>query len=191
MKTPPNLSVAFSPDGRRTLTEDVDHKSLLRDAMTGFTLQHFAAASYPSFSADGSRVMIGYSVWDVKTGKELRQFTAPAGNRSTETLFPDGRKALIASPDGGTKLWDVETGKELATLYGFRDGSWAVVDPESRFDTDKFEGSIALHWAVDSNPDHFLPLAAYKDRYYTPRLLARILNGEKLPPVSQNPVLER
>ena len=188
-KTSKDLSVAFSPDGRRMLTEDVDHKSQLRDTRTGWVLQHFAAASHPSFSADGSRVLIGYSVWDVKTGKELRQFTAPAGNRSAETLFPDGRRALIASPDGGTKLWDVETGKELATLYAFRDGSWAVVDPESRFDTDEFEGNIALHWAVDSNPDHLLPLAAFKDRYYTPRLLARILSGEKLPPVCQDPAI--
>ena len=187
----PIMSMAFSPDGRRMLTEDVDNKSKLRNVSTGWVTQQFAASSYPSFSTDGSRVLIGYSAWDVKSGKLLQQFTAPINNYSTETLFPDGSKALIAYPDGGTKLWDVKTGKELATLYCFSDGSWAVIDPESRFDTDKFDGNIALHWAVDSNPDHFLPLAAFKDRYYTPRLLARILSGEKLPPVSQNPAIEK
>jgi hypothetical protein len=85
--------------------------------------------------------------------------------------------------DGTTKLLDVETGKELASLFSFRDGTWAVVDPEGRFDTDNIESNIALHWVVDSDPMRPLPLAAFKDAYYTPRLLSRILMGETLPPV--------
>ena len=177
------LAVGFSPDSRKMITENADKSATLLDVKTGNELQHFATASSPSFSADGSRVLMGGSVWDVATGKDLRRFAAPSGTEPFETLSPDGRKVLLGSGDGTTKLWDVETGKELASLYGFQDGSWAVVDPQGRFDTDKIEGNAALHWVVDDDPMRVLPLAAFKDGFYTPGLLKRILGGEKLPPI--------
>ena len=177
------LAVGFSPDSRKMITENADKSATLLDVKTGNELQHFATASSPSFSADGSRVLMGGSVWDVATGKDLRRFAAPSGTEPFETLSPDGRKVLLGSGDGTTKLWDVETGKELASLYGFQDGSWAVVDPQGRFDTDKIEGNVALHWVVDDDPMRVLPLAAFKDGFYTPGLLKRILGGEKLPPI--------
>jgi len=177
------LSVGFSPDSRKMITENVDGSATLRDVKWGRELQHFGKASQPSFSADGRRVLMGGSVWDVETGKELRHFAQPLGSESYATLSPDGRRVLIGSGDGATILWDVETGKELARLYGFQDGSWAVVDPEGRFDTDKLEGNAALHWVVDGDPVRVLPLAAFKDGHYTPGLLKSILGGEKLPSV--------
>jgi WD40 repeat protein len=177
------LAVGFSPDGRKMITENADKSATLFDVKTGNELQHFGTASNPSFSVDGGRVLMGGSVWDVKTGKELRRFMAPSGTERFETLSPDGRRVLIGGGDGTAKLWDVETGKELVSLYGFRDGSWAVVDPEGRFDTDKIEGNIALHWVVEGNPMQVLPLATYKEGYYTPGLLKRILGGEKLPAI--------
>lgn len=177
------LAIGFSPDSRKIITENADKSATLLDVKTGAELQHFGSASSPSFSADGSRVLLGLSVWDVATGKELRHFASPFGTEPFGTLSPDGRKVLLGSGDGTTKLWDVDTGKELASLYGFQDGSWAVVDPQGRFDTDKIEGNIALHWVIDGDPMRVSPLAAFKDRFYTPGLLKRILDGEKLPSV--------
>jgi WD40 repeat protein len=123
------------------------------------------------------------SVWDVETGKELRHFAAASGTEPFATLSPDGRRVLIGGQDGATTLWDVETGKELARLYGFMDGSWAVVDPEGHFDTGNIDSNLALHWVIDSDPMRPLPLAAFKDGRYTPGLLKRILGGENLLPV--------
>ena len=174
-------AVGFSPDSLNMITENLDGSATLLGVKRGNEIQHFAKASRPSFSLNGSRVLMGGSVWDVKTGRELRHFDAPFGTKPVEKLSPDGRKVLIGSEDGTTKLWDVETGKELATLYGFLDGSWAVVDPEGRFDADKIEGNVALHWVMDSDPVRFLPLATFKDGHYTPGLLKHILSGEKLP----------
>ncbi|MGD0293172.1 MAG: WD40 repeat domain-containing protein [Terracidiphilus sp.] len=175
------LDVGFSSDGSKMLSENADNSSTLRDVKWGREIQHFGGSSRPSFSADGSRVLLGLSVWDVATGKELRRFTAPSGSEPFGTLSPDGRRVLLSGSDGATWLWDVDTGKELAMLYGFQDGSWAVVDPEGRFDTDKIEGNNALHWVMDGDPMRVAPLAAFKDRFYTPGLLKRILGGEKLP----------
>ena len=183
VKTMENLSVGFSPDSRKMITENVDGSATLRDVKWGRELQHFGKASQPSFSADGRRALMGGSVWDVETGKELRHFEQASGTQSFGTLSPDGRRVLIGGQDGATMLWDVNSGKELARLYGFMDGSWAVIDPEGRFDTDKLEGNTALHWVVDGDPMRVLPLADFKDGHYTPGLLKCILNGEKLNPV--------
>jgi WD40 repeat protein len=177
------LAVGFSPDSLNMITENLDGSATLLGVKRGNEIQNFAKASRPSFSADGSRVLMGGSVWDVKTGKELRHFYEPLGTQPVERLSPDGRKVLIGSGDGTTKLWDVETGMELASLYGFEDGSWAVVDPEGRFDADKIEGNVALHWVMDSDPVRVLPLPTFKDGHYTPGLLKLILGGENLPAV--------
>lgn len=185
------LALAFSPDGRRMLTEDANNTSVVRNVMTGWTLRHFNAASSPSFSADWHRVLMGTSVWHVDTGKEIQRFATHSRNAVAGRLSPDGRRVLMASDDGAVGLWDVESGKLLASLYCFLDGSWAVIDSENRFDTGKLDSNVALHWIVGSDPMQVLPLNAFKDRYYAPRLLARILSGEKLPPVRQDPVIDK
>jgi WD40 repeat protein len=179
VKTLQNLSVGFSPDSRKMITENVDGSATLRDVKWGGDLQHFGKAARSSFSADGRRVLMGGSVWDVETGKELRHFAQALGAESYGTLSPDGRRVLLGGGDGATWLWDVDTGRELARLYGFKDGSWAVVDPEGHFDTDKLEGNRALHWVVGIDPIKVLPLSALKDGHYTPGLLKRVLNREK------------
>ena len=175
------LWVAFSPDGRKILSGSPDHPAELRDVETGRVPQHFGQSSKPSFSDDGYTVLLGSSVWDVSTGKEVQRFATRSGRLTSGTLSADGRTALIATDDGTTRLLDVKTGKELASIFCFRDGAWAVIDPEGRFDTDKIEGNVALHWVLDSGPMRPLPLAVFKDAYYTPRLLSRILKGETLP----------
>jgi len=180
VKTMENLFVGFSPNSRKMITENADRSATLRDVKSGRELQHFGEASRPSFSADGSRVMMGSLVWDVETGKELQHFEQALGTEPFGTLSPDGRRVLIGGGDGTTMLWEVDSGKELARLYGFQDGSWAVVDPEGRFDTDKIDGNAALHWVVDGDPIRVLPLTAFKDGHYTPGLLKSILSGEKL-----------
>jgi WD40 repeat protein len=184
VKTLENLSVGFSPDSHKMITENVDGSATLRDVKWGRELQHFGKATQPSFSADGHRVLMGGSAWDVETGREIRHFEQSLGSEPFATLSGDGRRALIGGKDGATTLWDVDSGKELARLYGFTDGSWAIVDPQGRFDTDKIEGNTALHWVVGGDPMRVLPLAAFKDGYYTPGLLTRILNGE--PAVTQH-----
>lgn len=177
------LYVAFSPNGLRMLAGSSDHPAELRDIETGRVLQHFAGYSDPSFSADGHRVLLGFSVWDVETGKQLQRFDAPPDRIMRGTLSADGQRALMTFSDGTTKLLDVETGKELASLFTFLDGAWAVIDPEGRFDTDNIDGNVALHWVVESDLMRPLPLAAFKDTYYSPLLLSRVLKGETLPPV--------
>ena len=93
------------------------------------------------------------------------------------------RWAAFGSADGTTRVWDVATGKELASLISFREGGWAVVDPEGRFDTSDLDGGAPLQWVVDDDPMRALPLEIFMRDYYTPGLLVRVLKGEQLPAI--------
>jgi len=81
---------------------------------------------------------------------------------------------MTGGDDGTTRLWSVATGASLATLVSYTDGSWAVVDFASRFDTDNLEGAGALHWILDSEQMRALPLEIFMRNYYQPHLLPRL-----------------
>jgi len=184
--------VAFSPDGQTILTGSFDKTARIWDAATGNELRRFEGhadwVSSVAFSPDGRYVLTGSydntaRLWDADSGKQVRAFHGHLDQVTSAVFSPDGRYVLTGSLDGTARLWESKTGKEVAALIGFKDGSWAVVDPQGRFDTDKIEGNIALHWVIDGDQMRVSPLAAFKDRFYTPGLLKRILGGEKLPSV--------
>jgi hypothetical protein len=61
----------------------------------------------------------------------------------------------------------------LCRLISFRDGSWIVVDPEGRFDTNNLEEIQGLHWIMPDDPFKPLPVEIFMREYYEPRLLPR------------------
>ena len=96
----------------------------------------------------------------------------------------NGRVLFTGGYNGKTILWDTQTGKRLATLFCFRDGSWAVVDPSGRYDASNAGDIEGLHWVVQGVP---VKLDQLKSRYYEPGLLSKILgfNDEKLQSVEK------
>jgi hypothetical protein len=184
-------SVAFSPDGRYVLTGTVDDKTArLWDASTGQQIRSFAghtdAVYSVAFSPDGRSVLTGSvdntaRLWDAATGQQTRSFVGHTDDVRSVAFSADGRFVLTGSSDTTTRLWDAATGKELAVLISFENGGWAVVDPYGHFDTSDLDGGAPLVWVADSEPMRPLPLEIFMRDYYTPRLLARIMNGEELP----------
>ena len=145
-------SVAFSPDGKQVLT------------------------------ASGNVLGIGDNtvrLFDVESGKEIRRFEGHTGFVFAAVFSPSGRQIVSASADGTTRLWDPETGKELCQLVNMRDGGYVVVSPSGRFDTDNLEEIRGLHWIMPDDPFRPLPMEIFMRDYYEPRLLPRILSGEK------------
>lgn len=55
-------------------------------------------------------------VWDVATGKELRQFQGRTDSVNSVAVSPDGKRALSGSADGTLRVWDLATGKELQRI---------------------------------------------------------------------------
>jgi len=96
---------------------------------------------------------------------------------------PNGRLLASSSEDGEMLLWNLATGRWVAKLHAFSDGTWAVVDPEGRFDTNQLENIEQLHWVMGDEPFTALPLDIFMRDYYEPRLLARLMAGETLRPI--------
>jgi hypothetical protein len=160
----------------------------LWDAETGQELLEFGGhtdgVASVAFSPDGRRVLTGSwdntaKLWDAETGQELRAFQGHSGFVVSLAFSPDGRRVLTGSRDGSAKLWDTETGSELCSLISFTDGTWAVVDPEGRYDASNGGDVSGLHWVIGYAS---IALSQLKQRYYDPGLLAKYmgLNGEAL-----------
>ena len=94
------LAVGFTADSRKMITENANGSATMCDVKRGREFQHFGKASRPVFSADGRRVLMGDSVWDAATGKELMHFAQPQGTEPFETLSSDGSKVLTGDADG-------------------------------------------------------------------------------------------
>ncbi|MEQ1894869.1 MAG: caspase family protein, partial [Planctomycetota bacterium] len=92
-------------------------------------------------------------------------------------VTPDGKHLFSGGRDQSVRLWDIESGEYLASLYSFRDGTWAVVDAEGRYDAPGGE-SAGLHWVVGLEA---IALEQLKERYYEPGLLAKLLGHSSEP----------
>jgi WD40 repeat protein len=193
-------AVAFSPDGRLAVSGSYDRTARLWDLTSGTELIRFKGHSgevlAARFSPDGSMVLTGSSdgtarLWDTRTGQELRRFEGHAGAVHSARFLPDGRLALTGGSDYTARLWDVSSGRELCRLITFHDGTWAVVDTDGRFDTNNLDGIQDLHWVLPDAPFTPLPLEIFMREYYEPRLLQRIVAGERLKPVKAISELNR
>jgi WD40 repeat protein len=60
----------------------------------------------------------GPRLWDVETGKLLRQFEKPDGVVNAVTFSADGRKLAWGTIPGTVRLWDVETGNQIQHFAG-------------------------------------------------------------------------
>src|SRR5947209_1207887 len=67
---------------------------------------------------DGCRALSGSAdcticLWDLKTGRELRQWYGHRGGVTSVVVLPDEGRILSGSYDGTMRLWELETGAEL------------------------------------------------------------------------------
>jgi len=175
---------AFSADGRVVMLRH-DRAVDLLDTATGQRIRRLQYAPY-GFGAsvihasprgrfvlnrnpDGSA-----SFRDFSTGKELRRIE----NVDWAALSPDEQLMITRSGDTA-RLWEVASGRELCQLISFGDDTWVVVTPDGRFDTNNLDNNRGLHWIMPDDPLTPLPLEIFMRQYYEPRLLPRILAGEK------------
>jgi WD40 repeat protein/Flp pilus assembly protein TadD len=182
---------AFLPDSETVLVRNKVGKAALHKVSTGEEVRCFEPPPDKSqvfywmealaLSADGRRVAAigknGGAVWDAATGKLLVLIEGQFGRHLRAALSQDGRHLAIAcSDDQRTRLWDAETGKELCQLFGFRDNTWAIVDPEGRYDSSNAGDISGLHWVAGNET---IALDQLKERYYDPGLLDKLLGFNK------------
>jgi WD40 repeat protein/serine/threonine protein kinase len=118
-------SVAFSPDGQRLASGDIDMVSVW-DATTGKEILslkgHDTAVKSVSFSPDGQRLASAsidctVKVWDLATGKQVLELKGNTGTQFHGVAFsPDGQRLASCDTEGAVKIWEAATGKELLAL---------------------------------------------------------------------------
>jgi WD40 repeat protein len=145
------LDVAISPDGKYVLSGSLDNTvrlwrlpDLPPAEKVGEVRRfegHTGCAHYVAFSRDG-RYAVSCSgwptadntirLWDVSTGKQIRQFNSPAGPVFTVAFSPDGRRILYGTQYGAAILLDVATGKPVQRFVGCRGGVYVTFSPDGR-----------------------------------------------------------
>jgi eukaryotic-like serine/threonine-protein kinase len=120
----PVSAVAYSPDGKRLASGDVDGAVRVWDAVEGKlekTLPGLAATvTSLAFHPDNQRLAAGAQdgtirVWDVTAGKELFTRDPRGGEVAAVAFSPDNRGLAAGLENGAVVLWD-EGGKEAFTL---------------------------------------------------------------------------
>ncbi len=129
------MTVAFSPNGRLTLSGSQDHSIRLWSVATGQELLrlqgHTSLVRCVVFSADGSQVLSAsydrtVRLWDVMRGLQLQRFEGHTGDVNTVALSRDGRHIVTGGDDRTMCLWDVRSGREMRRFEGHADRVYGV-----------------------------------------------------------------
>lgn len=107
-----------------------------------------------------------------------RQIQVPDWTYSALAFGPEDRHVWLGCDDGRVQVLDGVSGAHVATLATLEGGEWVVATPDGRFDA----SPKALEELFYVRGREALPLAAFSEAFYTPRLLHRALSGEVLPP---------
>ena len=188
------VSLSFAPNGR-TLAGASANGIRLWDVSKRTVLRNIAGNSGTvnsvCFSNDGRMIAGADSnnsvvLWDVSDGREVGEFKGHSALVSSVCFSPDSRTLFSGSFDGTARLWDVTFKRELCSLISFSDGTWAVTDPDGRYDGSNLGQVTDLHWVYDDLKNRRMEpieLGQFASFYYTPGLLAKIWARQPLPEV--------
>jgi RNA polymerase sigma factor (sigma-70 family) len=142
--------VAFSPDGKLVASaggaefvgqRNMPGQILLIDAATGKELLGMRpgdTATSVAFAPDGKTLATGgfdktVRIWDVATGREVRQSAGHSDVVRSVAFSPDGRTLASGGFDGTVRVWHAASGKEVAILKGVGGGVMSVAfSPDGR-----------------------------------------------------------
>lgn len=190
-------AAAFSPDGARVAVGTSDSTVRIFDAADGRLVHVLGTVPRPTaelwwyrrdvtavrFSADARALVAGRengtaTIWDARTGTELRELGDLESAKGAPHLSADARFCLTRGPQRTLRLWDVASGQELGRIAVARDGRATVFDRAGRFDTDDLERAQGLHWVMPDDPFTPLPPGRFAHDFHRPRFYSRLLAGE-------------
>ncbi|MEM8598734.1 MAG: hypothetical protein AAGF99_02340 [Bacteroidota bacterium] len=186
---------SFSADGQRIAGET----SLLRrnrrpggitvwDVESGAEVYTVEGDTPVRFSPDGRWLVTGgpnasLRVWEADTGALHAELEGHTNVVTSVDFVASGHFLASSSWDNSVRFWELQTGQERARVLT-NDESWLVVAPDGRFDAPDLERIAEAVWVAPDDPLYPLAIEAFMADYYEPRLLARILEGERFPPIA-------
>jgi uncharacterized caspase-like protein len=182
-------TVGFSADGKLAASGSADKTVKLWSVATGKLVRtlagHARAVASIAFSPDGNVIASGSAdktvkLWDIHTGRKLCSLSGHSSFIPFVAFSRIGKVLASGSEDGSVRLWaaDGPASHELCELYSFSDDTWAVVDPQGRYDAANGGEVDGLHWVLGKEP---IVLSQFKDGYYEPGLLAKLLRFNSEP----------
>ncbi len=114
------LAASFAPDGKSLLVVTSRNGVYRWDVVTGKKAEHIADTGdcrCAALTPDGRTLAVGSEptirLFDLGTGKEIRNMTDKGLTVLALAIAPDGRSLASGSEDGTVRLWDPATGGEV------------------------------------------------------------------------------
>jgi WD40 repeat protein len=161
-------SYAWSPDSKSLAVGTNDGTIDLLDVASWRQLK--STVGYSGFIVQGSNTI---KIWDIASGKLLRDLKGHIGGVCSAVFTPDGKMIISASLDTTIRLWNTASGSELARLYSFGSDDWAVVTPDGHFDATP--GAMKMLYRRDGN--QILESDDLKKQFYVPGLLRKTISS--------------
>ncbi len=108
-----------------------------------------------AFSPDGKYLVTSswdgiVRLWDVASGKEVRQFLGHSGSVFGAAFSPDGKYILSSGTDRTVRLWDVQTGQEVRRFVGHtNEVRSATFSPDGKYILTASNDGTARLWLTD------------------------------------------
>jgi WD40 repeat protein len=176
-------SVCFSSDNKYIALCGWDKTVELWDYNSGIILKtffgHTGVVYTVSFSPDGKYLLSTSSdyttrLWDVATGSLVQTYPEQTSLVSNAYFINDGKNVLSSSWSNLMIVYDTKTAKILLKLYFVDRSDWVAITPDGRFDAST-KGMDYLYYVKGLE---ILPLESFYEKFYTPNLVARVLEGE-------------
>jgi len=183
-------SFDFSPNGKTVTTGSFDGKIKLWDVLTGMLLNKFdnqASIYSVAFHPQGKYIAFGSAdrtikLWDTESGKIIKTLTGYSNTVTSVRFTTDGNKLISCSVDGVVKIWDLSTYNELYTYIQIDNKNWLAKNNKGYFDGSK-DALKAVNYVSGME---VITVGSLFEKYYTPNLIKRIMEGEKFTSKDEN-----
>ena len=184
-------SFDFSANGQYIVTASWDGRVKVWDVLTGMLLskmeKHEGQVCAVRFDPKMRYVASGGSdntiiLWNPEKQNIVGELKGHSSTITSLSFTRNGDRLISCSIDGMIKIWDLTTLKEVYSRIQINRIDWLATNPNGLFD-----GSAkALDLVNYVSGMDVIPVGSLFDKYYTPGLIQKITNGEKLNDSGEN-----